>query len=375
MAYISKRGEKWQYVVRYKDSDGNYQRKSKSGFAKKKDAQEAAIELERQITEGGVIDDDPTFVDYYFHWIETYKLGKHSRVTESRYKTIGKQLRGYFGVTRKLKDIKRSDWQNFINFFGENHARDTTSKLNSYVRAMADSAMADRLIYFNFTDSVVLVGAKSKSGDLKFLQVSDYKKLKAYVFANASFKNIFNYIIATGILTGARLSEVLALTWKDINFKDQTICINKSWDYIYTHTFKDTKTPSSNRTIKIGRDLVGLLRQLKTDQSNYFKKIGRPVSINELVFLNKDLTLISNVAINKDLRFIEKQLHITPLITFHGLRHTHVSFLLYQGIDIAYISHRLGHANISITLKIYAHLLKDHEEKEENKAVLYLENL
>ena len=126
MAYISKRGEKWQYVVRYKDSDGNYQRKSKSGFAKKKDAQEAAIELERQITEGGVIDDDPTFVDYYFHWIETYKLGKHSRVTESRYKTIGKQLRGYFGVTRKLKDIKRSDWQNFINFFGENHARDTT---------------------------------------------------------------------------------------------------------------------------------------------------------------------------------------------------------------------------------------------------------
>ena len=190
-----------------------------------------------------------------------------------------------------------------------------------------------------------------------------------------SFKNIFNYIIATGILTGARLSEVLALTWKDINFKDQTICINKSWDYIYTHTFKDTKTPSSNRTIKIGRDLVGLLRQLKTEQSNYFKKIGRPVSINELVFLNKDLTLISNVAINKDLRFIEKQLHITPLITFHGLRHTHVSFLLYQGIDIAYISHRLGHANISITLKIYAHLLKDHEEKEENKAVLYLENL
>ena len=58
-----------------------------------------------------------------------------------------------------------------------------------------------------------------------------------------------------------------------------------------------------------------------------------------------------------------------------GLGHTHASFLIFKGIDIVYISHRLGHANISVTLKTYAHLLKDHEEQEENKTIEFLETM
>ena len=127
-------------------------------------------------------------------------------------------------------------------------------------------------------------------------------------------------MIATGILTGARISEVMALTWKDIDFKKQTISINKSWDYVYTHTFKDTKNPSSVRTIKIDKGLTELLLQLKKEQNQYFKKIGRPTLINELIFLNKDLTLISTMRSikAKALKNIEKMLNISPLITFHG---------------------------------------------------------
>lgn len=49
MAWITKRGSSWQYVVRYKDENGKYQRIPRSGFARKKDAQDAAAELERQI--------------------------------------------------------------------------------------------------------------------------------------------------------------------------------------------------------------------------------------------------------------------------------------------------------------------------------------
>lgn len=175
-------------------------------------------------------------------------------------------------------------------------------------------------------------------------------------------------------MTGARFSEILALTWKDINFSKQIIQINKSWDYTYTKKFKETKTQSSNREINIDNDLTNLLKKLKKEQTEYFKSINY-FSLNNLIFLNKKLKIITDPAINKDLKNIEKRLNISPIITFHGLRHTHVSYLLSRGVDINYISHRLGHSNVAITMRVYTHLLKDYEEKEAKKAVLALEAL
>jgi integrase len=43
-------------------------------------------------------------------------------------------------------------------------------------------------------------------------------------------------------------------------------------------------------------------------------------------------------------------------INFHSLRHTHATLLLRQGVNPKIISERLGHANITTTLNIYAHL-------------------
>lgn len=173
-------------------------------------------------------------------------------------------------------------------FFGKNHAKETVSKLNSYVRAMAKSAVADRVINFDFTEGAILTGNKGKNSELKFLQINDYKKLKENVFKNASLDKIFNYIIATGILTGARFSEILAITWKDVDFSKQTIQINKSWDYNYANNFKETKTETSNRTIQIDEDLVKLLQKFKRKQLTYLKTIKSPISTNEMVFLDRD---------------------------------------------------------------------------------------
>lgn len=375
MASIRKRGKKWEFTVSYKNQNGQLKRKTKSGFDKKADALEAAIELEKKLDEGLDFSDSVTLVDYYQKWLDTYKIGKHTHVTEVRYGTIKKHLAAYFGSNKKLKTMTRAEWQQFLNFFGKNHAKETVSKLNSYVRAMAKSAVADRVINFDFTEGAILTGSKGKNSELKFLQANDYKKLKEYVFKNASLDKIFNYIIATGILTGARFSEILALTWKDVDFSQQTIQINKSWDYNYTNNFKETKTETSNRTVQIDDDLVKLLQKLKREQLAYLKTIKRPISINEMVFLDKDLKLITNTAINKDLKNIENRLNITPIITFHGLRHTHVSYLLSQGVDINYISHRLGHSNVAITMRVYTHLLKDYEKQEADKAIKALQML
>ncbi|TVV24630.1 tyrosine-type recombinase/integrase [Weissella cibaria] len=58
-------------------------------------------------------------------------------------------------------------------------------------------------------------------------------------------------------------------------------------------------------------------------------------------------------------------------ITFHQLRHSHVTFLMYHDVDIAYISKRLGHSNIQVTLNNYAHMVKEKEAEQK----VYLDSL
>lgn len=64
----------------------------------------------------------------------------------------------------------------------------------------------------------------------------------------------------------------------------------------------------------------------------------------------------------------------TP-ITFHRLRHTHASYLLSQDIAIQYVSERLGHSDVNITLSVYAHLLDKKREKETAAAIKSLNDI
>lgn len=64
---------------------------------------------------------------------------------------------------------------------------------------------------------------------------------------------------------------------------------------------------------------------------------------------------VSSNAINKAFRRALKKCGIEVDRTAYSLRHTHCSYLLSKGLPIEYISHRLGHANISITMEVYSH--------------------
>ena len=52
-----------------------------------------------------------------------------------------------------------------------------------------------------------------------------------------------------------------------------------------------------------------------------------------------------------------------PQLTIHGLRHTHATILLEQGVNPKVVSERLGHASVATTMDIYSHVLPDMQEK------------
>ena len=81
-------------------------------------------------------------------------------------------------------------------------------------------------------------------------------------------------------------------------------------------------------------------------------------------------------ALNKCLHSVMKQAKINKQgFHFHSLRHTHVAYLIGQGVDIYAISKRLGHSNVNITLSVYAYLVDEYKTKNDNLIVEKLANI
>ncbi|AXX74955.1 site-specific integrase [Limosilactobacillus reuteri] len=112
----------------------------------------------------------------------------------------------------------------------------------------------------------------------------------------------------------------------DINCLKYEITINKSWDYVDGGKFKPTKSKSSNRTIRVNQEFLNIIAELNKND-------------------------------------------------FHSLRHAHVAYLLSQGADLTIISKRLGHADTTVTSKVYAYLIDEYKDKAENQIEKYLENI
>ena len=102
--------------------------------------------------------------------------------------------------------------------------------------------------------------------------------------------------------------------------------------------------------------LISVLEQADSDQRYDIKnkqELIKNLNPKEPIFVNKK---IYNSTINDILQKHCKNADI-PVITIHGLRHTHASLLLYAGVSIASVAHRLGHASMSTTQKTYLHII------------------
>lgn len=364
MATYFKRGKTWSTKVRWYDSDGQRHSKSKSGFSTKLLAKQWAVDQESKLNKGVQIAKEISLVDYYNNWVNTYKKDKLSTITLDRYKYTGDALRDFFH-DEKIKSITRVKYQKFINHYGSTHAPTTVKKVNSIIRACVKSAILDDYLYKDFTQRVELTANKDKVVKVDYLNLKEIHQLLTAATDKIANRPGFTsrYMIVTAIYTGMRLSEIQALTWKDIDWLNQAININKSWD-MKTHDFKPTKTESSNRKIKVNPELLNYLKILRDHRRS------------NLVFMNQYGTIPTSNAVNKTLRELLSSLKIKREgFHFHSLRHSHVALLLANGIDLYAISKRLGHSNISITANTYAYLIDEYRDKTDQQILQALSNI
>jgi integrase len=150
--------------------------------------------------------------------------------------------------------------------------------------------------------------------------------------------------------TGLRRGEVLGLRWRDVDLEKGTLQVTQAVEVVGGKLgVKPPKTERSARTIKLPSPLVTELERHRKDQLEQRLKVGlggRP----DLVFTSPLGNMLHPDSVSE--AFVNKVAEIKP-ITFHGLRHTHITLLLRSGVPVHVVSARAGHAKPSITLDTY----------------------
>ena len=286
-------------------------------------------------------------VDYYEKWIETYKNGAVRKVTLAKYNLA---LRWVKKLEPKLRisDLNRTEYQNLINSYAELHERQTTMDFHHQLKAAILDAVDEGLIERDPTRKVIIKGKNPRTKKIKYLNQYELHTL----LKNLNLVEEINYdwLILLIAKTGMRFSEAIALTPKDFDFAHQCISINKTWDYKDSGGFQPTKNKSSIRKIQIDWMVV-----------SQFSSLIKNLPNDKPIFLLKEK--IYNSTLNDILERHCKRNQI-PVITIHGLRHTHASLLLFGGVSIASVAKRLGHASMTTTQKIYIHIIQEMENKD-----------
>lgn len=195
----------------------------------------------------------------------------------------------------------------------------------------------------------------------KFLAAAKDKGLKKYT--------LFRLLAFSGI----RIGECLALTWHDLNYKNNTIAINKTLARTKNGIKIQTpKTKSSNRVISLDTETIQVLKMWQLEQRKQLLKLGiNSMNKQQLIFSNGKNSFIIVPTVRLAIKQITKKAGIYP-ITTHGFRHTHATLLFASGMDIKQVQARLGHSNVQTTLNIYTHAMKDKQDKIGDEFAKYI---
>ena len=291
---------------------------------------------------------DILFVDYYAQWVRVYKEGAVRPITLNKYKMAQKWL-VRLAPELKLSNLDRIHYQSILNAYAETHERQTTMDFHHLIKGAIMDAVDEGLIERDPTRKAIIKGKTPAPKKIKYLNQYQLHTL----LSGLELKETLNwdYFILIVAKTGMRFSEALALTPEDFDFAHQTLSINKTWNYKDSGGFLPTKNKSSVRKIQIDWQTViqfsALIRTLPKD---------KPIFVRE----GQE---IYNSTVNGILERHCKAADL-PVITIHGLRHTHASLLLFAGVSIASVARRLGHASMTTTQKTYLHIIQELENQD-----------
>ena len=333
----------------------------------RKKAEAFAATFEKECKEGLTSDSRQKFAAYcdYVIDLKEQRGVKHSTIV--RYKELTSRIYPQIGHI-KLRELRADHLNDLYTQLGqEGQNKRTGGKLSAktilehhrLISTVLEQAAKEGLVPFNVASRAMLPKAEHK--DVNYFQPEQVAAIRdALEQESMKWKTLVHLLL----ITGARRGEVLGLKWDKVDFDGNRIYICNSILYspdigIYEST---PKTERSRRYITLPAETMQLLRQYRNWQASERLRLGEYYVNQNFVFSQDNGNPMHPDSVTDYLKKFSKR-HDLPHINPHAFRHTMASMLYFNGVDSVSISKRLGHAQVSTTANIYAHVMEEADQR------------
>jgi site-specific recombinase XerD len=337
VATLRKKGNKY-----FADYRLNGRRIRKNLGSSKKIAELALKDIEVKVAKGELgFDKRDEGLEKIFNDYLSYSKTNHAPNTYKRYRAIidnFKRFLSEYPYLRMISQLNPRTFEDYKAFRQEEEAENKTINIElQTLRAMFNLAKTWGYAKENPTDTVKKMRITNHITP-RFLRDYEIKQLLEAC-------NEWEYpIFYTFLNTGMRKSELLNLTWDDVDFERRKVKIIEKADW----------SPKTNeRQIPINEGLLEVLKRLEAHKrgKHVFHDKGQQIESNRL---------------RKRLMSLTKRCGFSDVTKLHSLRHTFASHLVMKGVDLPTVKKLMGHADIDTTM-IYSHLADEHVDKAVEK--------
>lgn len=356
MASYKKINNKWSVVFDMPADDGKRCQKRLSGYPSRRDAELAYIAFKGEKKVVKPAGKGLPFGQIY----DKYKNYKQDRVKESSWLVMDDKFRLHIlphFSDMNVGDITAQDcldWQDWLKGKGTL----SPASINDAYTYLVN--FFNYCIDFDFTEKSPLVKIKKLRDPRRRVEMRIWTEQQFRSFIEQENDIEYKTLFYTLYLTGLRIGEALALTWKDLQDNEISVhaTLTRRTKNMTENGYKritDTKQSASDRIVLIPDSLIARLKDLK----EYYRAINGFTDEN-FIFGNFRSLPHESVKRHKDSACKAAKV---PQIRLHDFRHSHASYLIAHGMDIVTVARRLGHKNIEMTLNTYAHLMENKQKE------------
>lgn len=333
--------------------DGKQRRATAYGDTKT-EVREKLRELQNQVSTGSYSHSRVTTADYLSGWLDVKKHEVKARTHQHYADTARLYILPYLGPI-ELRKLTATDIERMMIKIAETTSADAANKARTLLMTAFNRAVKQGIIHRNPAKSVAKFKTEKRA-------IQPWTREETATFLDNAKPHRLFAAFYLALSTGMRHGEILGLHWEDIDAN--VITVQRSLITVRGAQVElsTPKTSNSMRRIYIDEATAQVLNHHKKAQEKEAKQAGEAWEDSGFVFTNQ----LGGPLIPRNFDTIWYRLRDlagVPKISFHDLRHTHVSLLISRGVDPKTVAERVGHRDAAFTLRQYSHAFEEQRKK------------